>query len=448
MPINVTCPSCSATLRVPDTAAGKQIKCPKCQTVITVPGATSLPESQMTPAAPPPPMASAAPAKAVVSDYEEDDRRRRRTRDDEDDDRSRRRWRRAAGDAANQSGGNNGLAMGLGIGAIALGLIAGIFAIIPCFCFSAVAWPAGILGLLLGLIGLAVCLMAKQKNVGAIIMTAIGSVLNVAAIGIAAIWWIFAGVAMSNTATNMNKMAQDAQQQIERAQKDNMLRQQEQQERDKKAKESQNPATAAEKLLSQNNLKQLYLGLLNYNDTYKAWPNPKGGQSPIKGRLSWRVAILPFIEQAELYKKFNLNEAWDSATNRKVLESQPMPTVFASPRAKPGEERKTYYQTFTGPFTAFPFDNQQIALKDFKRPRENVWLLAEAARPVEWTRPDDIRVAPGSVPVAGIFDGDYNVVCADGVAHYVRKSALNDNEKLFMTNPQNPMPVAGWPPPP
>jgi phage FluMu protein Com len=453
MPINVTCPTCNATLRAPDTAAGKQIKCPKCQTVITVPGAAAPPESQVTPAAPPPPMATAAPAKAVVSDYEEENRPRRRERDDDYDDRPRRRWRRSSGKGDQQSSSNNGLSIGLGIGAIALGLLAAVFSLVPC-CGAIVAWPAGGIGLILGLIGLAVCLMAKEKNVGAMIMTGLGSLINVGAIALATIWWVWYGAVAANTANNMNKMAQDAQQQIERAHKDNMLRQEdferrqkEQQERDKKAKESQNPATPAEKMLSQNNLKKLYLAMVNYQDANNGWPNPKGGQPPIKGRLSWRVAVLPYIEQAELYKKFNLNEAWDSATNRKVLESNPMPKVFASPRAKPGEDYKTYYQTFTGPFTAFPFDNQQIALKDFKRPPENVWLLAEAARPVEWTRPDDIRVAPGSVPVGGIFEGDYNVICADGVAHYVRRSAFNDNEKLFMTNPQNPTPVAGWPPP-
>jgi hypothetical protein len=445
MPINVTCPSCSATLRAPDTAVGKQIKCPKCQTVITVPGASALPESQMKPAAPPPPMASAAPAKAVVPDYDEDDRPRRRTRDDDEDDRPRRRWRRTPGDADSQSGGNNGLAMGLGIGAIALGLIAGIFAIIPCFCFSAIAWPAGVLGLLLGLIGLAVCLMAKQKNVGAIIMTVIGSVMNVAAIGIAAIWWIFFGVAMSNTATNVNQMSQV----IEKANKDMERARQDQQDRMKKSNESANPATPAEKQLSQNNLKQLLLAMLNYNDTYMAWPYPRGGQPPIKGRLSWRVAILPYIEEIELYQKFKLDENWDSPANRKVLESNPMPKIFASPRPKPGEERKTYYQTFTGPFTMFPAqEGVQVKLNAVKRARDSLWLLAEAANPVDWTRPEDIQVQASGFQVGGIFDGDFNVGGVDGRAHYVRKSSFNNNERIQMVNPQSLNIVPGWPPPP
>jgi hypothetical protein len=296
--------------------------------------------------------------------------------------------------------------------------------------------------------------MAKEKNVGAIIATGMGSLINLGAIALATVWWIWYGAIAASSVNQVSKAAEDAHKQIEQARKnqEELRKKFDQAEKDqqdlmKKQNESQNPATEEEKKLSQKNLKQLLIGMLNFNDVYKTWPNPKGAQPPNKGRLSWRVAILPFIEQDELYKKFNLNEAWNSPTNRKVLESNPMPKVFASPRVKPGDERKTYYQVFTGPFTVFPADNQQIILSNFKREKENVWLIAEAANPVEWTRPDDIRVAPGSVPVGGIFDGDFNVVCADSSAHYVRKANFNSNERLMLTNPMNPIPVAGWPPP-
>jgi Ni/Co efflux regulator RcnB len=285
-------------------------------------------------------------------------------------------------------------------------------------------------------------------------MTGLGSLINVGAIALATVWWIWYGAIAASNVNNMSKMAQEAQQQMERAQKEHQIRQEEadrrqkeQQDRDKKTKESQNPATPEEKTLSQNNLRMLGTGILFFDSVNKALPNPKGGQLPIKGRLSWRVAILPYIEQAELYNKFNLNEDWNSATNRNVLESNPMPKVFASPRAKLGEERKTYYQAFTGPFTAFPFDNQKVQVTAFKRNTSSVWLIGEAANPVEWTRPEDIRVTAVSFPVGGIFDGDYHVATADCQLFYVRKSAFNMQDKLLMTDPQREAPAAGWPPP-
>ncbi len=42
--------------------------------------------------------------------------------------------------------------------------------------------------------------------------------------------------------------------------------------------------------------------------------------------LSWRVHILPYIGEQELYKKFDLNEPWDGKTNRKLVKD--MPEIF------------------------------------------------------------------------------------------------------------------------
>src|SRR5690606_9142573 len=60
-----------------------------------------------------------------------------------------------------------------------------------------------------------------------------------------------------------------------------------------------------------------------------------------KPMLSWRVAVLPFLEQAELYEKFHLDEPWDSEHNLKLLEE--MPDVYRHPNraTKPGH---TVYQ--------------------------------------------------------------------------------------------------------
>ena len=43
MPIEFKCQSCSKTLRIPDTAAGKRVKCPSCQQVSTVPAESAAP---------------------------------------------------------------------------------------------------------------------------------------------------------------------------------------------------------------------------------------------------------------------------------------------------------------------------------------------------------------------------------------------------------------------
>ena len=63
MPIVVTCPSCSTTLKAPDSAAGKRVKCPKCTSPIDVPAAAPPPvvEEEFTDEPLPPARGEAAP---------------------------------------------------------------------------------------------------------------------------------------------------------------------------------------------------------------------------------------------------------------------------------------------------------------------------------------------------------------------------------------------------
>ncbi|HLW65774.1 MAG TPA: DUF1559 domain-containing protein [Gemmataceae bacterium] len=63
---------------------------------------------------------------------------------------------------------------------------------------------------------------------------------------------------------------------------------------------------------SKNNLKQLALAMHNYHDTLGHLPPAASKDSNGQPLLSWRVAILPFVEEEKLYKQFHLDEPWDS----------------------------------------------------------------------------------------------------------------------------------------
>jgi hypothetical protein len=73
---------------------------------------------------------------------------------------------------------------------------------------------------------------------------------------------------------------------------------------------------AARRTQSTNNLKQLILGLLNYESANGHFP-PHASYSPDgKPLLSWRVHILPYLEEQALYSQFRLDEPWDSEHNQ------------------------------------------------------------------------------------------------------------------------------------
>ena len=85
---------------------------------------------------------------------------------------------------------------------------------------------------------------------------------------------------------------------------------------------------AAERQSSANNLKQIGLGVLNYESRHGELPN--NSYSPDgKPLLSWRVHLLPYIEEEALYRQFHLDEPWDSPNNKPLLAR--MPKVYATP---------------------------------------------------------------------------------------------------------------------
>ena len=68
-----------------------------------------------------------------------------------------------------------------------------------------------------------------------------------------------------------------------------------------------------------NNLRQLGLGIINFESTTGRFPASAIYSDDGKPLLSWRVHILPFIEQQHLYEQFRFDEPWDSEHNRKLI---------------------------------------------------------------------------------------------------------------------------------
>src|SRR5262245_37493125 len=77
--------------------------------------------------------------------------------------------------------------------------------------------------------------------------------------------------------------------------------------------------TDAEYKLAVNNLKQIGLAFHNHHDVQNALPRNIEDRDG-KPLLSWRVAILPYVEEDALYKQFKLDEPWDSDNNKKLIE--------------------------------------------------------------------------------------------------------------------------------
>ncbi len=110
---------------------------------------------------------------------------------------------------------------------------------------------------------------------------------------------------------------------------------------------------AARRTTSNNNLKQIGLALHNFHSTQEHFPARAYSRTEGKPLLSWRVLILPFIEQADLYSKFRLDEPWDSENNRKLIPL--MPAIYQNPSA-PASPGMASYLAVCGKGLAFDGD--------------------------------------------------------------------------------------------
>jgi RNA polymerase sigma factor (sigma-70 family) len=108
-------------------------------------------------------------------------------------------------------------------------------------------------------------------------------------------------------------------------------------------------ALAKARRQSVNNLKQIALAMHNHHDVYGFFPASAIYNKEGKPLLSWRVALLPFLEEDNLFKQFHLDEPWDSAHNKKLLDK--MPDIYRVSGQK--EKSSTFYQVFVGESTMF-----------------------------------------------------------------------------------------------
>ena len=208
---------------------------------------------------------------------------------------------------------------------------------------------------------------------------------------------------------------------------------------------------------SRNNLAEIGFAMHEYHNEYRELPH-SGATEPIEHSdesagygLSWRVRLLPFLEHKELFKKFNLDESWQSEHNQKPVSQ--MPVVYKSPLAR-NKEFKTTYCAVVGDRTvakreqapysraAFAHDKDPRRFLDFRDGLSNVVWVVEVppSNAVLWSKPLDFNYDPenprkglegSNSPVFTFLMGDGSVrAIAKGVDDEVLKRMFCINDGL------------------
>ena len=194
--------------------------------------------------------------------------------------------------------------------------------------------------------------------------------------------------------------------------------------------------TAARKTESINNMRQLTLGMLNYESANRAFPAQQ------EGGLSWRVHILPFVECDYLYQQFHLDEPWDSPHNIQLLDQ--MPSVYDCPNLDLRPGYTVYQVPYTdldvnpaGPSALFDTSGEGVTFRRITDGSSNTIAVLEVdeAAAVEWTKPADWEFDPSNPTrnLGNVNIGTIAVSFADGSTHHLPDDIRPEDMKALIT---------------
>ena len=190
---------------------------------------------------------------------------------------------------------------------------------------------------------------------------------------------------------------------------------------------------AARRTQSMNNLKQIALAMHIYHDVHRGFPARASADANGKTLLSWRVHILPYIDQQALYQEFHLNEPWDSEHNKKLIAK--MPAVYRQPNGD-AKTVKTNYLAPVAKGTIFE-SLQPCKLSSITDGTSNTIMVVESSldRSVEWSKPDDLEIdlAAPFKGLLGLRPNGFYAAFADGSVQFLQEKLGAESLRGLLT---------------
>ena len=180
------------------------------------------------------------------------------------------------------------------------------------------------------------------------------------------------------------------------------------------------------RVLTRSRLDQIGSSILQFHETHGSLP--VGNQSPLVYRdgqplLSWRVHLLPFLQEEKLYRQFHLDEPWNSKHNLPLVKQ--IPHVYTSPQHGSLKGHTTYLAP-GGPGTVLG-ENKPIRFDDITDGIGQTILVVQVGpdQAIEWTRPVDL-----------LFSEQDSLEQVGQVGNYL--SALFADGRVFHLDPRMP----------
>lgn len=180
---------------------------------------------------------------------------------------------------------------------------------------------------------------------------------------------------------------------------------------------------------SRDKMRQIAIALVSFATERDKFPQSTAlASSDGKSGLSWRVAILPMLDENALYQQFRLQEPWDSEHNQKLVAR--MPKIFQSPGSSL-DRGYTNYLGVAGSNTILNTAKRPTKIASITDGTSKTAMIVEAddTHGVIWTKPEDYPwdVANPAAGLGNIWSGNFFVALADGSIHFL---SVGNNEML------------------
>lgn len=202
--------------------------------------------------------------------------------------------------------------------------------------------------------------------------------------------------------------------------------------------------------ICKGNLKQIGLALDQYYEEYKTFPPAYFVDATDQPAHSWRVLLLPYFGERELYKAYRFDEPWNGPHNRELFSR--MPAVYTCPQHRDPASGITTYVAVVGKETIWP-EQYSVGIRDVLDGTSNTIQLVEwAGSDIVWLEPRDVHygetehtLVPAPHP-PGAEDGLQNVLTADGSVRSI-KTYIDRKTYRWLQTINSGIPLQGvtWP---
>jgi hypothetical protein len=142
-----------------------------------------------------------------------------------------------------------------------------------------------------------------------------------------------------------------------------------------------------------DNLHQIALALQQYHQANGCFPPAYVADKNGKPMYSWRVLILPYLDQAPLYKAYDFTEPWDGRKNKRLLAKCSRIYICPSdPPASTSVATPTSYLAVVGPKAAWAGEKPRRPADFAGETSDTIMLVEVADSHVLWTEPRDLSL--------------------------------------------------------